>query len=215
MRYLALACLLVVQHLHAEEFIIEGGTSPNGRYSILLLKRDNSGIAPGSLEDYGVVVRDNRTKTLRRLDGTVPRYNRIKGLFPMDDVGPQGFCKFEPAQQPVNSQAWWNPDSTLVALCFRTTKHSRESYVYSVSKKSIHLVPLPDYDAVIYGRLGVKPGIRSYVRCPIEWVDNHTLKLFSWGDENECQIILHIQMRGKHTPKASIVDVIKGKPLEG
>ena len=198
MRFLTLVFLVFVSNVRAEEFAIHGGTSPNGRYSILLV-RDAKPPDPGSGQaNYKVVFRNNGTQTTQPLE-----------------TGPQTFFSFEGAQEPVNSQAWWSPDGGLFALCFRTTRHSREPYLYSVSRGIIHRVPLPDYDAVIYGRLGVEPVGEHYVRCPTEWLDSHTLKLLAWGDMNECHITLHIQKRGTRVPKVSIVRVAKGKPLEG
>ncbi len=198
MRYLTFLFLLLVQPLRAEEFTIQDGVSPNGRYSILLVRNAEPPDPDSGQGDFKAVFRNNETKSMQPLK-----------------VGPQFFCSFEGAQEPVNSQAWWNSDSSLVALCFRTTRHSREPYVYSIHKGSIRRVPLPDYDAVIYGRLGVKPFNGHYVRCPTGWSDNHTLNLFSWGDMNRCAITLRIQNKGSRVPKASIVKATKGDPLEG
>lgn len=198
-RYFPLLLLLFVQRLTAEEFTMQGGTSPSGRYAVLLVHDATPPADSDSNQaDYKVVFRDLRTRKDQSLK-----------------TGPQGFCNFKGAQDPVNSQAWWSPDNRFVAFCFRTTRHSREPYLYRVGDGFIRRVVLPDYGAVIYGRLGVKPFNGHYVRCPTKWIDVHTLELFSWGDMNECHITLKIQRKRNHPPTGSITKVTKGEPLEG
>lgn len=184
MRYLTFILLLIAVRIRAEEFAIQGGTSSNGRYSILLI-RDSTAAENVGVQDYRVVFRNNLTK----------KTHGIK-------AGSQGFCSFEGAQEPVNSHAWWNSDSSFVALCFRTTRHSRESYLYYAADGVFQRVQLPDYDAIIYGRLRVKPFNGHYVRCPVEWSDAHTLRLLAWGDMNECHITLHIGKKRGHGSKS-------------
>jgi len=199
--YFAFLLFLLSFHLSAAEYEIAGGHSPNGRYSILLVRNsETSGNNDGGGANYDVTFHDLRTNTRRPL--TL-------------QSGPQGFCSFEGAKEAVNSQAWWSPDSRFVALCFRTARHSRVPYLYYVAGNRIQAVQLPDYDAIIYGRLGVKPFGSHYVRCPKEWSDTRTLQLYTFGDLYACEVILRLEKKPGSGPKAFIVTVKKGEPLEG
>ena len=143
---LRLLCILAfATFLHAEDAILSGGQSPDGRYQVRIYQTDSS-----DPSDYYYGVLDMKThKILKKLS----------------EGG--GFSVYKGAKDI--SKVIWHPSSRFFALTDHGTRHSMEMYIYEVTPDDVTLIEQPDYYQNALGRVNSTEGYMTCVTKPIDW----------------------------------------------
>ena len=131
--------------LRAEDALVNGGTSPDGRYEIRIF--ETSGRDPSNYF-YGVV--DTKSGKL------------IKQL---DEGG--GYAVYEGAKE--TGKVLWHPSSRFFALTDHGSRHSMDLYIYEISRSQVTLIQTPNYFQNALGRVGSTEGYLIEIVTPISW----------------------------------------------
>jgi hypothetical protein len=140
---------LAVYVIHAEEALLDGGKSPDGRHQIRIYQTDSS-----DHSDYFYGIVDTKSNVL------------LKKL----DAG-GGYSRYSSAKE--SSKVFWHPSSRFFALTDHGTRHSMEMYIYGITAESeIVLVEQPDYFQNALGRVNSTEVYMTAVVKPINWRDD-------------------------------------------
>jgi hypothetical protein len=145
---LSLACFTLP--LFADDILVTGGASADGRYQVRVFLSNDPDLLPSNYY-YGVV--DAKSGKL------------IKKL---DEGG--GFISYEGAKQ--TSKVLWREEGDFFALIDHGARHSMDLYVYEVKPSSVVLIQTPDYLANALGRIGAVQCYGTEVVEPRTWKGN-------------------------------------------
>jgi hypothetical protein len=144
-----LALLLMVlsaSFLLGEDSLVEGGSSPDGRYEIRIYKTGEEG-APSNY--YYAVVNAKTGKIVQKLN----------------EGG--GFAVYEGALGM--SHVLWHSSGDFFALTDHGSRHSMEMYVYQVASPQVTLLKTQDYFQNALGRVGATSVYATSVVKPLRW----------------------------------------------
>lgn len=146
-RHLALITLLLtVASLHArEEALVSGGESPDKQFRIVVIESQDKDEQPSAYFRH------------------VPT-NKIVGAH---FVG--SFANYLGAQDPINAEVAWSPDSHYAAIKSRSTKRSSDVTIYRVSKLGSRAVKTANYFQRILRSLGAPEVERYSFEKPLRW----------------------------------------------
>jgi len=144
--------ILVVcfQVAHAEDALVQGGKSPNGRYEVRLCKSGE--ISPGT-SGYSYELADSNT-------GKVLQQFSAGG----------GFADYYGAI--MVSEVLWSPSSRYFALLDHGSRHSMELYLFRVAGSGVIELKAPDYLKKGLTLAGEKTIYLVSVVKPISWSEN-------------------------------------------
>jgi hypothetical protein len=144
-----LAFLLMVlsaSFLLGEDSLVEGGSSPDGRYEVRIYKTGEEG-DPSNY--YYAVVNAKTGKIVQK----------------MNEGG--GFAVYEGALGM--SHVLWHSSGDFFALTDHGTRHSMEMYVYQVAPPQVTLLKTQDYFQNALGRVGATSVYATSVVKPLRW----------------------------------------------
>jgi len=190
-----LSFLLVASCAYAEDSLMEGGRSPNGRYEVRLVRVSNS-----EPSDYAIHIHAARTG---------------KSLFTLDSIG--GYLRYPAAVE--RCRALWHSSSQFVAVTDQGTRHSRELYVLAIDSDRVERLPFPDYVQNALGRVGATWPDFACVSSPIRWDEDDLVLQFHFTANSRhsytCEVVLHIS-HGEHSaPSIGLKSVSKPTEQDG
>lgn len=141
---------------HAEDALLDGGKSPDGRYHVRIYQTDSN-----DPSNYFYGVYDTKSKAI---------------LKKLDEGG--GYSNYSNAK--LVSKVLWHRSSRIFALTDHGTRHSMEMYLYGITAEgSIILLNQPDYFQNALGRVDSTEGYMTAVVKPTAWNDDSlTCNLF-------------------------------------
>jgi hypothetical protein len=137
-------CLLLQAPQTATTVVAPGGTSPDGRYEVRIVKTLDSP------SDYRYELVEIATK------------RSIKTLGPMGGY-------YDYAFQSKNALVRWHASSRFFAVTDRGTSHSQELYVFEVTERDVVRLTLPDYQQNALGRVDAVATNLTSVTEPLAW----------------------------------------------
>jgi hypothetical protein len=173
-----LALVLSTRIACAEDALMDGGRSPNGRFEVRIVRDPNS-----EPSDYAIRIQNSATG---------------KSLFTLDNIG--GYLRYSAAVERCH--ALWHSSSQFVAITDQGTRHSRELYLLAIYPDRVDRLKFPDYIQNALGRVGATEVDFACVSSPIRWEGDDLIVQFHFTANDRhsytCDVILHIS-HGEHT----------------
>jgi hypothetical protein len=144
-RILLLILLLIALAAHAEDTLVAGGESPDGRYQLRIYKTDSR--APSDYF-YGVFDTQKRKVVKELAEGG-------------------GIANYEGAKEIA--KVLWHSSSRFFALTDHGTRHSVEMYIYAIRDTEVTLLEQPNYFQNALGRVDSTEGYMTVVVKPLQW----------------------------------------------
>jgi hypothetical protein len=189
---LALSLILVTTFAHAEDAVMDGGRSSNGRFEVRIVRDPHS-----EPSDYAIRIRSAATG---------------RSLFTLDDVG--GYLQYPGALERCH--ALWHSSSQFVAITDQGTRHSRELYILAVYPKRVERLKVPDYVQNALGRVGVTEVDFACVSNLIRWDgDDLVVQFYFTANDRRsytCEVILGVLHGDYSAPHIGLKSV--SKPTE-
>jgi len=152
--------------LHAKEAVLKGGTSPDGKYEVVVEGRDiaDSGGTPLPDVGYGyqIHVRDAKTK---------------KRLFTLPDTG--GYLDFAAARD--RGSLLWHASGGFVAITEQSSRHGVDTYLVAMNGGRPMELKLPDYVRNALGKVrATEVGMHS-ISTALKWAGNDLVMDFKFS----------------------------------
>ena len=135
----------VIASVYAEDALLVGGKSPDGKYQIRIYKTESE-----NPSNYFFGVFDTKTHQL---------------LKQLSEGG--GFARYEGALEL--STVIWHSSGHFFALTDHGTRHSMEMYIYGITGNEVTLIQQPDYYQNALGRVDATEGYLTVVVKPLQW----------------------------------------------
>ena len=199
MKALIAALLAMTVSVMAEDALVEGGLSPDGRYEVRIAQvpeRDPS--------DYAIHIHATNAK---------------KPFYTLEGIG--GYDRYGGARQ--SCRAFWHPTGEFVVVTDRGTKHSREIYLLAVTPNDTQRLHVPDYVQNALGRVDATHTDLHCFSTPKNWKDDDlTLELYFSTCAPErgrrfytFSVVLHLNHGRNQAPYVQLTRVSKPKENEG
>jgi hypothetical protein len=191
----ALLAVVSVPYLGvAEDALVEGGRSPDGRYEVRLVRDPNYDPSISASEYLFQVRAAKNTKPLVELAGSGFRSYTIA----------QGYCT-----------ALWDQSSRFVAIKDRDTRHSTELHIVSVLPDETRELHIPDYVQNALGRVDAVTVDSACVSTPKRWdKDNLIVQLYFTAKGRHsytCDVTLRVYHEKDSEPSLGLEAVTKPK----
>jgi len=181
----------------AEDALVDGGRSPDGRYEVRLVRTAHYDPINGGSEYLFHITADKIKKSLLTLGGS-----RFRG-YPVA----KEYCK-----------ALWDKSSRFVAITDRDSRHSTEIHVVVVSASAATQLEIPDYVQNALGRVNATEVDFSCVSTPKQWDgDDLIVQLYFTANRRHsytCDVTLHVYHEEQSVPSLGLKAVTKPKEDE-
>jgi hypothetical protein len=187
----------------AEDALVNGGRSPDGRYEVRI--SHNRGSDPAGIPDsYSLHLRRTKAK---------------KPLSPLNTVG--GYLYYAGARE--RCQALWHSSGEFVAVTDQETKHSKEIYIFAVSGGRASRLDFPDYIQNVLGRVDATEVASHCISNPKAWDGDDLLLEFYFSTKRReggrvfysVDVTLHLFHGPNNAPVVGLKSVGVSKELEG
>jgi hypothetical protein len=187
----------------AEDALMNGGRSPDGRYEVRIARERSPG--PASVPDgYSIYLQDTKAKQTRPTLRTVGGYLRYAGA-------------------TERCQAVWHSSGKFVAICDQATRHSKELYLFAVSGDRVTRLDLPDYAQNALGRVGATEIDLHSISTPKAWDGDDLLLEFYFSTSqpergrffHSVDVVLRLSHGPNAVPAVRLKSVGNLKKLEG
>ena len=185
MKALIAALSLIAAVASAEDTLMAGGRSPDGRYEVRISRR--AGIGQDSVPDgYSIQLHASGSP---------------KPLFTLDTAS--GYNRYAAAIERCT--ALWHQSGEFVVITDQTTRHSREIYILTVSEDHAERLQIPEYVQNALGRVAATEVDLHCVSQPIRWDGDDLLLTLYFSVRHpehgrvsyRCDLTLHLS-RGPH-----------------
>lgn len=139
---LMIGAALVVPGARAEDALLEGGKSPNGKFEVR--------IAPDEEMNYSIRIQSTAQK------------DRVDKL---GEIG--GWMTYEAARE--RDRALWHASSRVVAISDSGAKRSSQVYLWALVEGRFLRLELPGFEDNALGRVGALYSDRTNVVTPVKW----------------------------------------------
>ena len=171
----------------AEDALVEGGRSPDGRYDVRLVRTPNYDSNKDGSEYLFHVTAKNSKKPLLKLGGS--------GFRPYTSA--QKYCK-----------ALWDKSSRFVAILDHDTKHSTNTHVIVVTPSRATKLGIPEYVQNALGRVDATEVDFACVSIPKQWDgDDLILQLYFTANGRQsytCDVTLRVSHEERSTPSLGL-----------
>jgi hypothetical protein len=183
----------------AEDALVDGGLSPDGRFEVRIAHDPNR-----DPSDYAIHIHAAQNNT---------------PLYSLKETG--GYYRYDAAKQ--NCRAVWHPSSHFVVISECKHRTSREIYLFEVTATAVTPLRIPDY---VQNALGRVNATQIYLHCfswPKSWTnDDLTLSLLFSATTPElgvhkyaCDVNLHLRHGLNAHSYIELTQVTHPKKTEG
>jgi hypothetical protein len=145
----ALSLILATGFASAEDALMQGGRSPDGRFEVRIVRHANSG--PDNLPDtYSIHLHAART---------------AQPFYSLDSIG--GYNRYGAAIE--RCRALWHSSGEFVVITDQATRHSKEIYIVAISNGRAERLDIPDYIQNALGRVGATEIDLHCISTPKAW----------------------------------------------
>lgn len=172
----AFAALAFAGLAWAEDALVDGGLSPDGRFEVRI-----AGDQKNDPSNYAIHIHDAKAK---------------KPFYTLEGIG--GFEHYPEAKQ--SCRALWHPSSRFVVITDRGTRHSKEIQLLEVSPGRVEKLNLPDYVQNALGRVNATETDLHCISTPETWKNDDLFLIFYFSTSTPehgrrlytCDVTLHI-----------------------
>ena len=191
---LVIMLLLVTFYASAEDALMNGGRSPNGKYEVRIVKVD------AEPSDYAICV-----------------YTVAKESSPFTISGVGGHLIYKTATE--RNRAFWDPSSRFVAVTDQGTRHTVEIYLLAILPSGIERLSIPDYIQNALGRVDATSVDFACVTTPERWQgDDLVMSLYFTANNRrsyKCKITIHVTYEEHSYPRVILKSVSDIEEQEG
>jgi hypothetical protein len=191
----ALTAIVVTASAAAEDALVEGGRSPDGRYEVRLVRTPNYN--PNN-------------------DGSEYLFHIRAGDKPLVTVPGSGFRGYPIAKEYC--KALWDRSSRFVAITDRETRHTTALHIVSVLPDGTRQFEIPDFVQNALGRVNATEVDFACTTTPKRWDgDDLIVQLYFTANGRHtytCDVTLHVHHEERSMPSLGLKAVSKPKEDE-
>jgi len=198
-----LSLVLIAAFVCAEDVLMDGGRSPDGRYEVRIA-HEVSTDPNNSPDSYSILLHAAKT---------------TKPFYALDSIG--GYNRYAAATERCH--AFWHRSGEFVVITDQATRHSKEIYILAVSTQRTERLAFPNYIQNALGRIGATEIDLHCVSTPKAWDGDDLLLTLSFSARlptgrrqfYTTDVTLHLSHGPNSAPTVGLKNVTTPKEQEG